>query len=61
MNETTTLWGFIHAIWDSVGFAVLAAICIGLVIGNFAMVLEWFSKRKQAKNDLHNINSKRHK
>ena len=58
MNEQTTCWGFIHTVWDAIGFAVLAAICIGLVIGNFDMVIEWFSKRKQAKDEIQNDNSK---
>ncbi len=58
MNDPQTYFGLIHDIWDGFGFGVLAAITLALIFGNIAMVIEWFSKRKQAKDEIQNDNSK---
>jgi len=49
MNESTTLWDLVHAIWDGVGFGMIAAIAVGLVVANVVMICERFSKT--TKND----------
>jgi len=63
MTDPQSFFGLLHDMWDALGFALLAAIIIGLALANVVMAAEWIMKKKNkaVKDEIQNDNSKQSK